>query len=118
MKGSKRDEERLKKACQELESVFLHQMIKAMRQTVSNAGFPGGGPGHDLFQSLFDMEMSRTLAQKEGIGLGKAMYENFMRGQPSKGGKVSEKEGEGKTDHRGQLDSKGEADGTLIPTRP
>lgn len=117
-KGLPGDEDRLKQACREMESVFLHQMIKAMRQTIPNSGLLGGGPGHELYQSLFDMEMSRALARKEGIGLGKVMVENFTRYKPSKDLSSSETEGKEKTDRKKTLDPKGKTDGTFPPTRP
>ncbi|MGQ9646427.1 MAG: rod-binding protein [Thermodesulfobacteriota bacterium] len=73
------DEERLKKACIDFESLFIERIIASMRKTVPESGFLGGGPDHGVFQPLFDQELSRNLATSRGIGLGKMIYEQMMR---------------------------------------
>ena len=73
------DEEKLKKACTEFESIFIQSLLKSMRQTVPKGTFLDGGPGKGLFESMFDQELSKHLATKGGVGLGKMMYENLMR---------------------------------------
>ncbi len=78
-KGSRVDDAKLKKACTELESLFIHQMFKAMRQTLPKTRLFGGGAGEEAFQSLFDQELSRSMAQRSGIGLGQRIYQQMIR---------------------------------------
>jgi flagellar protein FlgJ len=68
------DEEKLKKACRDFEAIFIQQMLKAMRQTVPESELFGKGPEKDIFQSLFDEEWIRSLAQQGGLGIGKMLY--------------------------------------------
>ena len=74
-----RDDEKLKKACTDLEALFINQIFKSMRQTVPKAGLLGGGSGEEIFQSLFDQELSRSLAQQKGMGLGQMIYRQMTR---------------------------------------
>jgi flagellar protein FlgJ len=46
------DEEKLKKACMDFESLFIHQILKSMRQTISETNFFGGGPAEEIFTDL------------------------------------------------------------------
>jgi len=73
------DERKLEKACMDFEAIFTYQMLKSMRQTVPKAGLFDESPGKDIFESLFDQELSRSLAQGGKMGLGKMIYERMMR---------------------------------------
>jgi len=68
------DEDKLRKACGDFESIFLQQLLHAMRQTIPHGGFLKEGPEKDIFQSLFDQELSKTLAERKGIGLGEMLF--------------------------------------------
>jgi len=59
---------RLKGAVKDLESLFIYEMLKEMRQT-THGGFLGKGMGADIYSSLFDMEMAKLFAER-GMGLG------------------------------------------------
>jgi flagellar protein FlgJ len=73
------DEEKLKKACMDFESLFIHQMLKSMRQTISKTNLFGEGPAEEIFQSLFDQELSRSLASRDGFGLGKVLHHQMLQ---------------------------------------
>ncbi len=51
----------------EMESLFLYELIKIMRQTSQALG-EKKGLGYDTYISMFDMEVSRLLAGR-GMGL-------------------------------------------------
>ena len=73
------DEEKLRKACTDFESIFLNQILQAMRQTIPHGGFLKEGPEKDIFQSLFDQELSRSLAGRKGMGLGEMIFRQMKR---------------------------------------
>jgi len=73
-KGENQDKVKLKKACQEMESVFLNMMLKAMRDTVQKSPFSGHSSQEETMQSMFDMEMTKNLANAGGTGLADMMY--------------------------------------------
>ncbi|MDI6638658.1 MAG: rod-binding protein [Bacillota bacterium] len=76
--GARTDAE-LRKACEELESVFLEQLLKEMRRTVPKDDLFGGGRGEDVFQSMFDQEIAKKMAGRGGIGLAEILVRQLSR---------------------------------------
>jgi len=72
------DEEKLKKACGDFESIFISQMLKEMRKSIPKSGLLDGESQQDMYLSLFDEELSKSMAKRGGIGLGKILYQNVM----------------------------------------
>lgn len=61
----------IRKAVKEMEALFAYQLIKAMRET-TNSFSNNKGFGNSVYTSLFDMELSRLLAER-GLGLQDAL---------------------------------------------
>jgi peptidoglycan hydrolase FlgJ len=59
------DRERLVRACQEFESVFLQEMIKGLRRTVPETR----SRAETLYRSMLDEEVAKVCARR-GMGLG------------------------------------------------
>lgn len=76
--GARTDAE-LRKACEELESVFLEQLLKEMRRTVPKDDLFSGGRGEDVFQSMFDQEIAKKMAGRGGIGLAEILVRQLSR---------------------------------------
>jgi peptidoglycan hydrolase FlgJ len=82
----KLDEEKLKKACKDFEAIFINKLIKNMRATVPKSALLDGGSQKEVYLSMFDEELSKNLAAKGGIGLGKILQRNLsQRVPPPKG---------------------------------
>ncbi len=79
--GKKIDREKLKRACADFETLFTAQILKAMRQTVPQSGLLGNGPGKDIYETFMDQELSKKLSQQRGIGLGKMLYREILKGE-------------------------------------
>lgn len=73
------DEKRLEKACQEFESILIHQMMKTMRQTIPRTGFMAEGKERNIFQALFDEEISKNISKRGGLGLGKMLLRQMEK---------------------------------------
>ena len=73
------DDARLKKACQEMESVFLNMLLKSMRSTIAKTELGGSTLQQDTMQSMFDMEMTRNMAAAGGVGIADMMYRSLTR---------------------------------------
>ena len=73
------DDAKLRKACQEMEGVFLNMLLKSMRSTIPKTELGGSNLQQDTMQSMFDMEMTRNMAAGGGTGLADMMYRNLTR---------------------------------------
>ncbi|MCG6552308.1 MAG: rod-binding protein [Candidatus Magnetominusculus sp. LBB02] len=72
----KKDSAAIEAVSKEAESVFLLELIKTMRKGMGTTF--GKGLGGDIYMSLFDTELSRTLSQR-GVGIGKIFSKELKR---------------------------------------
>ncbi len=61
-------DKKLREACEGFESVFIGQMLKEMRKSVSKDGLLKSKE-EDQYVSMFDEELSKSLAKGGGVGL-------------------------------------------------
>jgi len=73
----------LKKACVELESLFIYHLLKEMRASMPRGGFLTGGKGEEIYTSMFDARVARVLASEQGIGLSALLEEHLGRSSGS-----------------------------------
>lgn len=78
------DTAKLKKVCRDLESVFLNYMMTTMRATVPKDTLTGDGPEKEIYQSLFDTELTTQVAQAGGMGLADMIYRQLSSDMKSK----------------------------------
>ena len=72
-----KDDGALRRAAVELESLFIHQLLKEMRNTVPRSGLVEDGAGRDIHTTLIDMQLSRQLAREGGIGLADLIFDSL-----------------------------------------
>jgi flagellar protein FlgJ len=71
------EQKELMKACQGFEAMMIRQMFEVMQ---SSQKMFGNGFGGDYFQSMFQDEMSKKIAENgQGIGLANMMYQQLTR---------------------------------------
>jgi flagellar protein FlgJ len=64
------DETELRKAVQELESVFINMMMKTMRSSIQEEdGFFKKSESEKMFEGMLDEEYAKKLSEAGGIGL-------------------------------------------------
>jgi peptidoglycan hydrolase FlgJ len=68
----------LKKACSEMESLFIDYLFKEMRSTIPKSELINGGKGEEIYLSMLDSQLSKELASKGGIGLSSAIYNQLI----------------------------------------
>jgi len=81
-RDGKLDREKLKKSCSDFESILIGQLLKTMRQSMAPSGpsgLTGNGLGKGIYESLFDQEVSQSLARRRGLGLGKMIYDRMIQ---------------------------------------
>jgi len=66
--------ERLRHACQEFESVFVAYLLKNMHRTVPKTDVTGGGLQGDMYMSMMDDAIAQAASKGTGIGLAAALY--------------------------------------------
>ena len=73
-----KDDEDLKKACQEFESIFIHMLLKEMRSTIPEGGFIEKSTAREMFEDMYDQEIAKNISKaNEGLGLAKVLYEQM-----------------------------------------
>ena len=70
---------RLRESCREFEAIYVNEMYKSMRKTVPDSELLGKkGMGEEVYREMLDMEMARQTASGDGMGIGKAMYQQLI----------------------------------------
>ncbi len=70
----------LRHTCREFEAIYINEMYKSMRKTVPESGmFNKKGMAEEVYREMLDMEMARQTAAGDGMGIGKAMYQQLHK---------------------------------------
>jgi peptidoglycan hydrolase FlgJ len=69
--------QQLRQSTREFEALYIFEVYKSMRQNVPDGGLIEKSFSTELFQEMLDMELARTAAAGEGMGIGKKMYEQL-----------------------------------------
>lgn len=79
-KDANQRREGLRQAAKEFESVFMYQVVKAMRATVPKAGLIEKGEGEEMFEGMLDEEWSKKLSARGGpSSLSEVIYRQLSR---------------------------------------
>lgn len=79
-------EAKLQKTCRDFESVLIKQMLTVMRESVPKDGLFSGGSAEDIFRSLQDDELSKSLVDNGGFGFGDMLYRQLSQNMISASG--------------------------------
>ncbi len=70
---------KLKKACKDFESLLTYQLLRSMRQTVDKCDLFHGGTGEEMYETLLDQELAKSMAGREERGLSEILYRQLRR---------------------------------------
>ena len=73
----KTSQEKLKKTCQDFESIFLTYMLKTMRASISESGFTDKSHESSILYGMFDEKLSEEMAGNGGMGLANMLFEQL-----------------------------------------
>jgi Rod binding domain-containing protein len=69
-----KDEQRLKKACKQFESVLVGQMLKQMRESVPKTDLFGSDEKESMFRGMLDDEIAMNASNSGAFGLADVIY--------------------------------------------
>jgi flagellar protein FlgJ len=75
------EERRLRNTAHEIESIFLAQMLKTMRQASGSKSAPLSGQGQRVYQEMMDEHLGRALSKGGGLGLSDMLIRDVLRRQ-------------------------------------
>ena len=68
----------LKKATQQFEGYFLHELLKEMRKTVPDDKLlADDGNGKQIFQDMMDQTLSDKMSSRGDLGMAQEMYDQL-----------------------------------------
>lgn len=79
---------RLRKACQDFESLLIGQMLKSMKETVTKSDLFGSREKEEMFQSMLDEQTAIEMSRSGSLGIAEMLYKQLSR--------LHEQPGEGK----------------------
>ena len=68
------DDARLRKACQDFESLLIARLLQAMRATVPKSDFFGSDDSEAVFRDMLDAEIAAAAARRGGTGIAEMLY--------------------------------------------
>ena len=70
-------DQKLKKACKDFESLLTYQLLRSMRKTIDKCDLFHGGQGEEIYQSLFDMQISKRMVGFGPNSLARLLYDQL-----------------------------------------
>jgi Rod binding domain-containing protein len=58
----------LDKVCKEFETLFVHQLLKTMNESVPE-GFLEDDPAEDIYKDMFNQELAKGIGQSGALGI-------------------------------------------------
>ena len=74
----------LRKVAEELEGLFISQMINHMLKGIKTDGLTGGGNGEAMFRDLLVQEYGKAISKSSGIGLADSIERQLLQRQEVK----------------------------------
>lgn len=76
---AEKDEKKLKKACSDLETIFVNMMFKQMRNTVQKSGLVDGGSAEEMYEDMLFDKYAEEVSKGQGTGLGDVLYKQLAK---------------------------------------
>jgi len=72
-----RDLKALRDSSRQLESLFVMEMLKAMRKTIPEGGLFEKNSSTEIYQEMLDMETAKATVAGPGLGIADAIYKQM-----------------------------------------
>jgi flagellar protein FlgJ len=78
-KAKEKRSKRLMDACVEAESLFVGQMLKQMRSTVTKGEMLHGGQTEEIFEDMLYDQYALSMSKTANLGIAKMMYQQLSK---------------------------------------
>jgi peptidoglycan hydrolase FlgJ len=83
LRGTKSgDEQKLRAATKDFESLFIKQMLNSMKKTVNKSGLLDGGMGQEIFEDMLYDEYAKKIAETANLGISEMMFKQLSTQMP------------------------------------
>jgi len=72
-----RDLQSLKESSRQFETLYVMEMMKAMRKSIPEGGLFEKSMSTEIFQEMIDMETAKSATRGPGLGLATAIYDQM-----------------------------------------
>lgn len=77
---SEQDDKKLREACQDMEAIFVNQLLKQMRATVPKSSLVDESMGSSIYKEMLDTEYSTMISKSpQNFGLADMLYKQLKR---------------------------------------
>jgi len=70
---------KLRKVAGDFEAIFIRQMLKSMRLTLTNGGMFGSGSVGEIYSDMMDNAISEKIAERGDMGLADIIYKQMVK---------------------------------------
>lgn len=75
----KKDESKLKKACEDFEGYYLQQLFSEMRKTVPDSGLLEKSQGRGIYEDMLYEEYAKNISKGKGLGISDMLYKQLSK---------------------------------------
>ena len=68
----------LDKVCKEFETLFVHQLLKTMNESVPE-GVLEEGPAEDIYKDMFNQELAKSIGQSGALGIADILKKHIQK---------------------------------------
>lgn len=76
--AQQKTEKATRESATQFEAMFIHEMLKSMRQTIDKSEL-NGSDAEDTFQEMYDRELSQQLAKRNTLGVADMLVKHLDR---------------------------------------
>jgi Rod binding domain-containing protein len=81
--GGREIDEKLMSVCRDFESIFIKQLLDAMRKTVTRSGLINRGMGEEIFEDMLYDEYAKKMTLTANLGISRLLYNQLALGSES-----------------------------------
>jgi Rod binding domain-containing protein len=83
----------LEKVCREFESIFAHQLMKVMGDSVPEGGLFGEDLASGMYKDMLFQNVGQAMAESDALGIGRMLKDHVRHYQAAQGNSGSVKHG-------------------------